>query len=333
MAEARRQRMPKIRVGTLGGRRSGIYFLTPDFDVPAGGIRVMYRHVDLLNQAGTPAAVLHSRPGFRCSWFDSSGTRVANLAETELTADDVLVVPEIYAGVLPTLSEVRHVLFDQSGHLLMSRPSEGIVEHIGTSGAFAGVLAVSEHSQRMLSYIFPSANIARVHLSLDPDVFWCGDSPRRGIVHLTRRGGSEAARALAMLQARGSLSDVPVESVGGRSQQDLADVLRRTSIFLHLPYQEGFGLPALEAMACGAYVVGYHGYGGQEFFGREFSASVETGDLLGLAQAIERALDNEARQPGWLASRGRDAAASVARNYAPAREAAEVVQYYSRVFG
>ena len=36
-----------------------VYFLTPDFDTPAGGNRVIYRHVDILNSVGIPAFVLH----------------------------------------------------------------------------------------------------------------------------------------------------------------------------------------------------------------------------------------------------------------------------------
>jgi Glycosyl transferases group 1 len=49
-----------------------IYYLCPEgpFE-PAGGIQMMYRHVDILNRAGLEAYMLHSNPPFRCTWFEN----------------------------------------------------------------------------------------------------------------------------------------------------------------------------------------------------------------------------------------------------------------------
>jgi glycosyltransferase involved in cell wall biosynthesis len=323
-----------VRTGVGTGRRPVVYFLTPDFDHPAGGVRVMYRHVDALNDAGVAAAVLHSRRGFRCTWFDSRSTVVASTQDIEVTPDDVLVVPEVLARIMPLLPpDLRHVLFDQSGHLLLTRDPDTIAAHIQSSTGLAGILTVSDHSLGLLRFVFPHVPVSRVRLSLDPSVFRLGAGGRQGILHLPRRGGSEAAVVLSMLRARGRLTGVPVQGLDGVSQATLASALRRTSIFLHLPYQEGFGLPAVEAMACGAYVIGYHGHGGREFFHDDFSTPVETGNLLALAQAIEHALDREAAQPGWLSLRGRAASDFVTGTYTPAQEVAQVVEYYSRLVG
>lgn len=46
-----------------------LYFFCIDDGRPAGGIRKIYRHVDILNKHGLPAYVLHPEPGMRCSWF------------------------------------------------------------------------------------------------------------------------------------------------------------------------------------------------------------------------------------------------------------------------
>ncbi len=41
---------------------SVIYYLCGgESDHPTGGIRVMYRHVDILNEAGVPAYIVHRR--------------------------------------------------------------------------------------------------------------------------------------------------------------------------------------------------------------------------------------------------------------------------------
>ena len=47
--------------------------------------------------------------------------------------------------------------------------------------------------------------------------------------------------------------------------------MRLATIFLTFSNQEGFGLPPVEAMACGCLVVGYHGHGGKEFLKPEWS--------------------------------------------------------------
>src|SRR6476469_3158805 len=79
--------------------RPSVYFLTPDFDEPSGGIRVIYRHVDILNAAGIPAAVLHQRKGFRCRWFEND-TRVTSVAESAVSPSDLLVVGELDVDLL-----------------------------------------------------------------------------------------------------------------------------------------------------------------------------------------------------------------------------------------
>ena len=63
----------------------------------------MYRHVDALNAAGMPAAVLHSTRRFQCTWFEHN-TRVTDTTATRPGLRDLLVLPEIYAGLLPETS-------------------------------------------------------------------------------------------------------------------------------------------------------------------------------------------------------------------------------------
>src|SRR3954453_17965168 len=51
------------------------WMITPHWDQPSGGIRKLYRAVDVLNEAGIAAAVVHDKPEFSCDWFEHS-TRV-----------------------------------------------------------------------------------------------------------------------------------------------------------------------------------------------------------------------------------------------------------------
>ena len=47
-----------------------IYYVSPEAFEPSGGLQMMYRHVDILNQAGLPAFMLHPNPPWRCMWFE-----------------------------------------------------------------------------------------------------------------------------------------------------------------------------------------------------------------------------------------------------------------------
>lgn len=48
-----------------------IFYLCPDNNKPVGGIKQIYRHVDILNKNGFCAFVLHNSLGFRCTWFEN----------------------------------------------------------------------------------------------------------------------------------------------------------------------------------------------------------------------------------------------------------------------
>ena len=46
-----------------------IFFVTPDINSPTGGIKQLYRQVDVLNNNGFDAFILHQKAGFKCTWF------------------------------------------------------------------------------------------------------------------------------------------------------------------------------------------------------------------------------------------------------------------------
>ena len=63
--------VPRLRTGPAhAGLAPTAWFIAPDWDKVAGGLRKQYRAVDVLNAAGLSAAIVHKRPGFACSWFD-----------------------------------------------------------------------------------------------------------------------------------------------------------------------------------------------------------------------------------------------------------------------
>lgn len=58
-----------------------LFFWAPDDRTPRGGIKQIYRHAEILQRGGIEARVLHTRPGFVCTWFEHCA-RLAFLGET-----------------------------------------------------------------------------------------------------------------------------------------------------------------------------------------------------------------------------------------------------------
>jgi glycosyltransferase involved in cell wall biosynthesis len=252
-----------------------------------------------------------------------------------LGASDLLVVPEIYAALLPSLPRgVRHVIFNQGPFLTFEREPEAVARHYASSPDLLAVLTVSRHAAELLAYAFPGHDVRLVRNEIDPAIFHpAAQPPARTIAYMPRRGAGDAALALQLLEARGALTGWRVQALEGLSQAGVADALRRSSIFLSFAYQEGFGLPPVEAMACGNLVVGYHGISGQEFFLPQFSRAVPTGDVLAVARAVEDVLDQERRDPGCIRARGLAASRHVLDAYSPERSRADLLAAFGELLG
>lgn len=57
-----------------------IFFICPDTNTPSGGVKQLYRQVDILNKNGFRAFILHGKYGFKCKWFDNATSVAYNSA-------------------------------------------------------------------------------------------------------------------------------------------------------------------------------------------------------------------------------------------------------------
>jgi glycosyltransferase involved in cell wall biosynthesis len=283
--------VPRLEIAKdLTGMPPTAWFICPDFNHPSGGIRKLYRSVDILNEAGFQAAIMHKRPGFRCTWFNHR-TRVISSNDVVLGHRDVVVVPEIYGRSICDLPRgVRKVIFNQNAYLML----DSIVKERGAAAPYVNnpdlsdVLVVSEDNARVIEYIFPGMRVRRVRPGLDQALHHPpAGAKRRRIVYMPRKRAREATEVLELLTLRGVLDGWEIISIDRRSETEVADLLRTTQIFLSFNKLEGFGLPPLEALACGCLVVGYHGLGGRELFRPPFAIAIEDGDIVAFARAVE----------------------------------------------
>jgi hypothetical protein len=269
------------------------WFICPDFNSPSGGIRKIYRCVDILTGAGLQAAIMHTRPGFRCDWFEHA-TPIVSSTRAAVKRDDVIVVPEIYGGNIRKLPpNVRQVIFNQNVYITLNTLAEGMTNAAPylNNPELASILVVSQDNVDVIRYIFPDAPVHRLRLGIDLSIYHPPTSPKqRRIAYMPRKRPRDAALVLELLRQRGILEDWDVVAIEGRSEAEAAELLRSAKIFLSFSSMEGFGLPPLEALACGCCVVGYHGFGGREYFQPPFATAVEEGNIVAFVRAVEAAV-------------------------------------------
>jgi hypothetical protein len=102
---------------------------------------------------------------------------------------------------------------------------------------------------------------------------------------------------------------------------EVLQMLGERRFFITLSAAEGFGLPALEAMAMGATVIGFDGFGGREYMRSGTNCMVRPfPDVEGVAKAI-RLLYSDNQQAEALAEAGKKTAAEERFSYEGFRSA------------
>jgi glycosyltransferase involved in cell wall biosynthesis len=297
-------------------------------DEPSGGHKMLYRHVDVLNSHGYQASAIHARPGFRYSWF-ANRTQITYLEPGVVTTSDLVVVPETMG---PYLGEIapgcRKVVFNQNCYYtFLNYPLTGspcAYEHPDVRAA----IVVSQDSEDYLRHVFPKLAVYRIHYSIDTNLFRPAWPKKRVICCMPRKRRNDLCQVLNILACRGALEGVEVAPIENLPEREVAALLGECQVFLSTSEDEGFGLPAAEAMACGCIVVGFHGGGGREFMRPDCAYPVAGGDVLGFASTVERVLKSDAET---LRQRGEAAATLIRETYSAERETADIIRAWERI--
>ena len=329
----RLRRPPDIRSGGASDGTRRIFYLSPEPRTPRGGVRVLYRHVDLLNELGFDAAIVHRKKGYRAAWFDNR-TRIVPNSVLEVASRDIVVVPEFYVPQLrPLPADVGLVVFNQGAyHTFDSVPLESVDTFLPAD--VAAILTVSDDSAALLRFTFPELSVQVAHTVIDATVFYPppeSSVPNRRIAYTTSRREQERHQLLSILRRRGLLDGWELVPIAGMPETEVGEVLRSCPIFLSFSEREGFGLPPAEAMACGCYVVGYDGRGGAEFFDPTYSTPVPDSALITFAQSVEAAMRRFESSPRELLAAGRAASVAVLHRYSVDTLKADLTEFFSEL--
>ncbi|WGL17753.1 glycosyltransferase family 4 protein [Microbulbifer bruguierae] len=273
-----------------------------------GGVKVMYQHCQMLRERGFKAelVVLGKYRG-NFFGFDITPLSPAQL-ERRLRPNDVLVCPELIPYLGLKFDSCKRVLFVQNWRHIYRHLEPGDEHSSYVDLGYDYVLSCSNYISKLLSRE-PSDRVQQVTNFIDLSRFHPEPAKRINgrIMALPRKNPRDLAAIMAILHAEG----FEFELIDGVSEAEIINAYQRADVFLATGYPEGFGLPPLEAMACGAAVVGFTGGGADEFMFHEETALVaEDGDIESAVTHLRRILEDTA-----LKERVREAGTRKARHY------------------
>ena len=276
-----------------------IIYLCPNSNLPTGGIRVIYRHSEMLAQNGFESAVFHPYdPEFSCTWFEHN----VNLCKSALydKSSDLIVIPEAWAekfGQQCIDSGLHFAIFVQNGYYIHPHADStdftgGHLRDIYAAADF--ILSISDDSTAAIRLAYPQVSKEKI-LRLIPNVdeAFIGEidwsKKEKIITYMPRKLSGHASLVKFYLSPYlpEDWSILPIENVSG---SELVSLLARSSIFLSFSDLEGFGMPPLEAAFSGNLVVGYTGQGGKEYFLSPIFQPISNGDFKHFVEAVNLAL-------------------------------------------
>jgi glycosyltransferase involved in cell wall biosynthesis len=307
-----------------------VLYISHDNPRPSGGVRTLYRHVEILRKAGFDASVVQHQQGFRMAWFQSDAPVLYAEGGLALESADWVVIPEDHGAALEGFRNVgcSKAIFCQGHyHVFEFIPA-------GSSWTAYGVTQVLASSGPIRDFVRTVFGIepAYVPLSLDLDLFRPAENPPElQLAFMPRKGAHHVRSIQGILHHRApDLREIPWIAIDGRNEAEVAAILGRSAFFLSTGLREGFGLPPLEAMACGAMVVGFRAGGGSEYATQENGFWVADEDTFALADKlieVLRAYRDANSSPLWASLRS--AGYATAARYTRAAEAQRVVAFWS----
>jgi Glycosyl transferases group 1 len=292
-----------------------------------GGIKTAHRHAELLSEMGFDAYVY--QPDGAPFWFES---KAKLLAGTSIAADpgDILVFPEVLNGALAELAGARiaakKVLFCQAQfYTLFNAVKPSNYSGIG----FTRTLCQSEIAKGFLERVLGLRDVAVVPCFIDSELF----HPRaksRQIALIPKKLPREAAVIQSLLALKYPRLAIGWRIVDNASERETADIFGASEIVLSLPFLESFGLVPLEAMASGAIVIGFDGYGGQEYATKDNGFWFRPDRLEDVADAIAHVAEGLARGDTFL-THMRETGLATAARYDKERTRAALRQFYGEL--
>lgn len=342
-------------------KHSKIYFVCPNNKFISGGVKQIYRQVEILNKNGIASYVLLQGKN-KNQWFDSQAPiayspylfkklkyemqdRKLGLMERlklwflkkksiHLDEDTILVFPEIYGYKIDKIVPgIKKVIFNQNcyytfNQYVIDKEYKQIPYY---SQDVLATIVVSKDSEAYLKYTFPTIKIYRATIGIPETIFGYSAKKRQQICFMPRKLKEDVIQVINILKQRGLLKHWELVSIDNKTEIEVAEIMKNSVFFLSFNHREGFGLPPVEAMSCGCYVIGYHGEAGKEYFKEEFSSVIEGGNIIEYVKKIEEMITIYEKDPSFFLKKGERASAFVLSNYSIEKEQESILSIWNQI--
>lgn len=313
---------------------SRICYFCPDFSLPSGGTKCLYRHVFQLNRLGWEAFIVHSKRGFKVTWH---GYEVPVLWLDDWVMfgpQDICVFPE---GMTQMMKQSRNfnlcrvVIALSWTYIYESLPA-------GEDWNDYGIVNVITPSRTTKEFVEWSMSIPTELISDYVDGARFAYRPDRKIPkisYMSRKSGDFVAEILK--RKAGPLAGYQWTRLLDLNEEQYASELVESKVYVATGSREGANISVLEAMSAGCVVVGFSGIGGSDYMVARGTGQncvqVENGDLLALGRAVEAVAADLERDPDCFAPLIGNAVATASRHQSFDEEGKCLKAYYESLLG
>jgi glycosyltransferase involved in cell wall biosynthesis len=253
---------------------------------PVGGVKVIYQHCLALRNAGYKAEIIRlGKYEGNFFGYDINLRCIKDIGYV-LNKNDLIVGTEFQPYTALKFRNAHKILFAQHWGCFDSTFSKDDKLNSFSALGYEHIIVVSDLIARKLGEKDKEITTV-VTNGIDLAVFRPDAELRvkNRILALSRKNPNDLALIKDLLDK--SNCEFELVIVDGLTEAELTIEYQKADIFLATGYPEGFGLPPLEAMACGCVVVGFSGGGGLEYMNDGVNSLVaDDGDVMTTAKYI-----------------------------------------------
>lgn len=248
---------------------------------------MIFGHVGALCEDGVNAVVASADPS-PPAWLNSQAPLIS-LSDI-VREEDILVFPENHPGLLTEFAswENKKIVFCQNQFQIFRGLGER--QHYADYGV-TEIICPSQHAASFCHLRFPDTKTTIIPCYVDQTRFHFDKTKKMQIAFMPRKRQHELHVIRDLFRAtHPELKDVPWKQIDGVSEQQVAEILRQSAVYLALNQFESFGLSSLEALASGCLVAGFTGFGSREYATTINGFWADEADVIGAVENLAQAV-------------------------------------------
>lgn len=268
-----------------------ILYIAPSTEKPSGGAKALYDHVKILNNNGFNAFIVHNQSNYSYSWSHHRDIpTIYATPKLDIRDDDTVVISEENLRFLKQAAPIkaRKIVFCQN-HFYIFKTLK--FEEYSNFLSVDNIIASSNQIKNFYEQTLQIPDIPLIPYSIPHEKFY--PEPKKLIISYMPRKRpleSDSIKNLFKITSKNNTLFTWKE-IDMLDEESTASIMRESAIFLSLSRLEGFGLPPLEAMACGCLIVGFHGWGGLDFANKSNGLWCDEDNLIQCVEKLSLATD------------------------------------------